>query len=314
MENSYLVATDFDGALANTFRPPPTGYDVNTATSLAIAQQFGPKGLKLYNDLGGMQNREPGELIGNLLQEADLRGIRMPSFGSAKKATEYFVDLKLALLLPQISREWPRLYPGVREFFQIASEGYIPIKTAVVSSGHDRFINRVFEVNGLKPPDYLVSSDSIRALENPKRRLYKPYPYQLALAHKQWLGTHKIVNDDYGLYADRGFGKTHMIYIGDDPIKDGELATKSRIPFGFVPFTHPDFHPDPNKGQFFFDHFVKFADLLLTKREVFERRGSFAEIIFNKPDHELFPALKDFEFNYKRFLERNGGYLQTKER
>lgn len=213
----YLVALDFDGCLAATFIDSPNGVNVSKASRLAINQIFGEEGDKAYVAIGGLQNRDPEELVRLILEKID----NPMKSGSVKELVETFVTKKLSHLLPEITPEWPLLYPGVREFMQTVEDGQLPITTAVVSSGHDDFINRVFDVNGLPPPRILVTSDIIRSKETPHREKYKPYPYQLAISHYQWKKQAFAVDKNY---AGRDQGKSHMIYIGDDPIKDGGLA------------------------------------------------------------------------------------------
>lgn len=54
---------DFDGTCFKTFDKSPAGLDVNLATEKAIYNIFGPKGIHIYNEIGGLCNRAPSELI-----------------------------------------------------------------------------------------------------------------------------------------------------------------------------------------------------------------------------------------------------------
>jgi len=213
----YFVAMDFDGTIAATFEPSPRGMNVNSASANAIATIFGEIGIEMYDKLGGLKNREPGELI-KLLQNA----IGMHD-QSANTLTELYVQQKLSYLTPEISTIWPRIYPGAKEFFQLAHRGELPIDIAIISSGHDSFIQSVFEINGIPLPNILVTSDILRSRKMLDRERYKPHPYQLAEAHKQWQRGRENVET----YIGKTHGKTNMAYMGDDPIKDGGACRTS---------------------------------------------------------------------------------------
>lgn len=204
-----LITFDFDGTIANTFEPSPRGIDVSTAYQLAIRNIFGQIGLRIYEDhLGGLKNRAPRELVLEILRVAEEKSVpfllREDTISDPVGIlTRRLVYKKLAFLLGEISLQWPHLYEGAEEFFRAVENQELPVEVAIVSSGHDEFIQKVFEVNGLVPPRNLVTSDLIESLKEPKRVLYKPAPYQLARAHHRWLTTN---HDDFiknGKYVGR---------------------------------------------------------------------------------------------------------------
>lgn len=301
----YFIVTDFDGTLAATFDDSPRGMNVHVASDHAVHDVFGTEGHRVYEEIGGLKNREPGELVRLISQEmkAGTQGL------SVKDLTERYVKAKLSYLVPEISNTWPRLYPGVKEFFQLIEKGRFPISIGVVSSGHDGFIRTVFDVNGLRPPHVVVSSDLLASREMPKRERYKPNTYQLAEAHRQWellqKTTATIKNGER--YDGRNHGKPNILYIGDDPIKDGGLAEQARVPFIFVPFTKPGFEPNAQKGQLLAPDFFMLNKLLL-KHEIELKEGkSFASIIFRREDTELFPHLVEGQRPYDRWIEAGRG-------
>lgn len=291
---------DFDGNLAATFADSPHGENVHTATDKAVMQVFGNEGFAVYEAHGGMQNREPGEIVRQIVRD----------LGKGEQGytdiTEDFVAAKLAILVPEISPEWPLLYPGVKDFFRQVDMGDIPLDIAIVSSGHDGFIKQVFAVNDLPDPEILVTSDILRSRTQPLRERYKPSPYQLAEAHRQW------ENREYGYelrfpvpnsYIGRGHDKGRIAYMGDDPKKDGGLARNARIPYIYVPFTKPGFDPDETSGQLMVEDFNDLSDMLKEQSEAMRSGESFARIMFGRSDAELFPPVSESERPYAKMME-----------
>ncbi len=290
--NNHLVLFDFDKTLADTSKNDTGGIDVEEATGLAVEELFGGEGYEYFvSKLGGLQNREPGELVGLLLQELRFTEVDL------KSATELFVQGKLSYLLESITPDWPQLYPGVKDFFQDVSSGGIPVDVGIVSSGHDEFINKVFKVNDLDVPEILVTSDILRERYNPYALpRHKPNPYQIAVAHRLWLN---------GKSEDE-LHKEGMVYVGDDPIKDGCLAERSRIPFIYVPFSGKVFNPDKDKGQIAVSNFGEIGELLKQNKAMLESGVSMTEILVGKPYYEVFGRGQEGNI-HNRMLRENGG-------
>lgn len=294
----HLVAMDFDGTIANTFADSPQGMNVNVATGIAVRRVLGNDGFAVYQDQGGMMNREPGEMVRDI-QRGLGHGVDLYDDTAQK-----FIDAKLDLLVPEISTHWPLLLPGAKDFLDLVAEGDLPIDIAIVSSGHDRFIRQVFEVNGLPRPDILVTSDILRSRSQPNRERYKPHTYQLAEAHRQWeeRGYRGFVEyPSTDSYLDRGHAKDRMVYIGDDPVKDGELARNARIPYVYVPFTKPGFEPDREAAQLGVQDFDELADLLVGQKVAMLSGESFAKLMFGRDDRELFPSVLEGDRPYNRW-------------
>jgi len=294
--HQYLVAIDFDGTSAATFEDSSNGMNVHVASNKAIAEIFGSEGVHVYEKLGGLMNRDPGELITIMLKTMGLSS-------EPKDITELYIQKKLSYLIPEVSPIWPRLYPGVKQFFLAVGKGELPIDIAIISSGHDSFIQRVFDANGIPQPNILVTSDIIQSREMPRRARYKPFTYQLAEAHRQWEGSNNI----HERYVGRAHGKSNMIYIGDDEKKDGGLAEQARIPFLFVPFTNPDFIPREEKGQLLISDFVHLRGLLTDNIDRLTKGESFSSILFGKGDDELFRPLPESEWPYRKMIQKPGG-------
>ena len=75
MAKRYLFVSDFDGTVSNTFAESPNGINVDMAYEYAIKKFFGEEGLIVYQKIGGLQNRAPGEVVLNILRQADNAGI-----------------------------------------------------------------------------------------------------------------------------------------------------------------------------------------------------------------------------------------------
>lgn len=302
--NQHLVLLDFDGTLANTFEPSPNGWDVESASGYAISQVFGREGTRVFEERGGLLSNEPGELVAAI-------AAKVGSGDSAlAELTQRFVNAKLELLMEEISPQWPELYPGVKGFVGAVSEGRLPVDIGILSSGHDNAIRKVFEVNGLDAPRILVTSYLLRERNKPK--LHKPHPYQMAEAHRRWLVQRSILPRFDGFpngeqYMGRSLGKPNMLYVGDDPVRDGGLAAAGRIPFVFVPFTKPGFIPDPEKGQIGVANFNELLVRLDYNRIALLEEESFAQVLFNRTDNELFPPLSEEQMPYARIVQENTG-------
>ncbi len=292
--NRHLAAFDFDGFIARTFDDSPNGMNVNVASRKAVLDVFGEKGLMAYESIGGLQGREPGELV-KAIQKV------LGNDGSEDLASQ-FVDAKLSYLVPEISPEWPKLNPGMAEFNQSVKNKEIPIDLAVVSSGHDAFISRVLEINGINA--ILVTSDILRKREVEGK--FKPNPYQLAEAHRQWqrgkldgqLFSFGIPNQFVG----RQQNKQNILYGGDDPGKDGAMAEASRVVFVFMPFTHDGFSPKAEKGQLYLSDFHALRKILIRQTKELEDGASFVEAFFGKGDWEIFHQVPEEERPWARMM------------
>ncbi len=301
--NKHLVILDFDGTMAKTMEPSPHGMNVPTACKFAITDLFGQEGYVYYNEiLGGLRNREPGELI-----RAMLRGLRI-SEQLQSEATEEFVEGKLSYLLPEINKDWPRLYPGVKDFFKKATTGEIPVDIGIVSSGHDRFIKRFLEMNDIPSPDILVTSDILRKGHMPERDRHKPNPYQLAVAHRLW----QLAQRDVCGGVTSSLEKDRMVYVGDDPVKDGELAQRSRIPFVYVPFTKDGYAPRAELGQIQARSFNELSEVFARNADKLRNGAGMSEVFFGKSYAEVFPPLQEGQRLYDRLLVegRNGRSIE----
>lgn len=303
MQNGFkpLIIFDFDRTIADTFSPSPSGIGVAEAYDLAVRNTFGQEGHYLYETLlGGLQNREPGELVDEIGGKAVELGIELPYFATRKDAIRALVGEKIRLLLPDFSTKWPLPLPGVKEFFHKVAKGQLPVETAIVSSGHDEAIRKFFAVNDLTPPRIMITSDTIRDLTEPKRPLYKPEPYQVARAHHEWL-----LQKPKDYQSRKDTGKPHILVIGDDPKKDGELAYRARIPFGIVPFSNPHYEPDAAKGQFRLNDFNHLTQILANNQQSLLEGQSMSQIFLGVSDQELFPRVTAQERPYAQWLEQS---------
>jgi hypothetical protein len=213
IERSLLL--DFDGTVALTFETSPNGVGVHAAYEHAVASLFGRKGLQCFTAEGGLKNRSPREVVVAL--QAD--GFKQSDGTSC--LTDELVRLKIECLISEIGLPlpeggiWPRLTQGFKPFWKSVKEDQF-VYTAIISSGHQAFIQRTFEVHELELPDHLLTDDELRNREVP---LAKPDPMLLcALAQMA------------------GFNPPNPVYVGDDENKDGQFAANCGMPFfRFVP-------------------------------------------------------------------------------
>ncbi len=261
----YLFVLDFDETIAHTFEPSPNKLDVAKSYSLAVREVLTEVGLGIYNEQGGLQNRAPQELVYDILASASdtqreiilyaaekfleanrdgLQGLVPKGKGapliwsddSVSTVSELLVRAKLSYTLGEIGDEWPRPTKGFLDFYRSVDEHCdedVAIDFAVVSSGHDLFIEKTFDTWGLKRPGILVTEDEIRGLKFPKEveRRVKPSAFPLALAHFKWMRKNRMMTDEN--IRDRGEKtKPRIVFIGDDPKKDGGMAERSGILFG----------------------------------------------------------------------------------
>ncbi len=264
---NYLIAFDFDKTIAETFKTAPGVMDVNQAFSIAIKDIFGTNGLEIYNSQGGLRNRATSELMHDMLMadrqrlihagidylrlnKSDLQSVVPEGKGASldwetqhpeSVMGEILVRRKLQHLLPQISRTndgkiWPEPTKGFTNMWEslqgLKRQG-IGIDLAVVSSGHDLFIQKVFSLWKLSQADILVTEDDIRGMDLPKRMdlRVKPGTLPLSLAYKSWRRRNDLT--DGSSYVDAPFiHADRIIYFGDDPVKDGGLARSQGIIFG----------------------------------------------------------------------------------
>lgn len=268
--NNYFLVFDFDGTMARTFERSPNGTGVNEAYRLAIKDIFGQTGLGIYDALGGLKNRATSELVSQMLikNQGDLIRPAKVFFNEKIDGLDLFVPKnkgvplvwnddvpeqiigellvrqKLRYLMDEVGTQfpdgsiWPRPCEGFIQFWKeiqkLNNETDRRINMAIVSSGHEKFIKKVFAIWGISSASIVITEDDIRGRKYPTEmeRRVKPGQLQLALAHQQWLKQQGLVGLDFNLKTAEET-KERMIYFGDDPKKDGELAGRSGIVFGW---------------------------------------------------------------------------------
>jgi len=213
MDNDYLAVVDFDNTVADTFSPSPGGLGVVGAYERAIRVLFGEKGVDIFQKTGGLRNQAPGELVEHLLTNGVVPLESLPS----KILADKIVEVKLSYLLQQIGPEWPKPCQGIKLFFETIEKikkEEVNIQVAILSSGHEGFIRKTFKTWDVICPKLMLTDDDVR-----ERKLFKPSLVLFDLIHARWR-------------SDRQ-GRQRMIYFGDDILKDGELARRAGVPFGW---------------------------------------------------------------------------------
>ena len=210
MHNIKLVQTlvlDFGGTLARTFDSCEGVLSVHGAVEKVIYDMLGKYALHIYRERGGLRNRAPTEIISELILLCELN----PSLHD--ELTEEFVKRKVAILTDQISPEWPLPTPGCVGYLRHFSD--VGLQLGIISTGHETFIRRCFEMWGLKMPMAIVSEDDMRGRKTlPLHDRVKPSPALFRVFLEK-------------LPVDPG----EVLYVGDDPEKDGQFAANSGLRF-----------------------------------------------------------------------------------
>lgn len=248
---NLLLITDFDQTIAGTFVPSPNNIGVEEAYRFAIHQTFGKEAVPIYDDLGGLKNRAPSELVhamlsheANLKESARIIYLRhlsspvlsdlawQPDSPSAT-ISEMLVRFKMHRLMEEICDRWPLPCTGFPDLMNTLESlrNEIGVELGILSSGHEEFIRKTFLTWGIPCPRVLVTEDDTRNRKHPSgiAQRVKPSSFPLALFFHKWLKLHgKKFSMNRALRL-----KQKVIYFGDDPVKDGGLAKRVKIPFGW---------------------------------------------------------------------------------
>jgi hypothetical protein len=227
-----LLASDFDRTIARTDEVGPLNMNVERTTYCAVERILGPLALEQYVRDGGLNNRAPGQVVQSLAPTL------LPE--ELQQVSSDFVAYKLSLSMQQIGTHlddgspWPRLVDGFATAWSDLQElgAEEPgVDTAIVSSGHDSFIMKVFEVHDLPLPDVLISEDTVRA-EIPHEdygAYVKPSPFLIGLTHRKWAECYSVPLSDSTTEL-----CARTLYLGDDLVKDGGLAQNASVQFVHV--------------------------------------------------------------------------------
>ncbi|OGK18150.1 hypothetical protein A3G67_00820 [Candidatus Roizmanbacteria bacterium RIFCSPLOWO2_12_FULL_40_12] len=314
----HLFILDFDGTIADTFTPSPNDIGVESSYFLAVADVLGEEGSKIYNEGGGLRNRAPQEVVYEILQNAtstqrknlldcarsfllahgdELHDLVPEGKGLSLEwreddpvsiVSELVVRCKLGYSYGEIGGKWPLPTEGFIDFrrslTQLNNDG-VAVDLAIVSSGHDLFIDRVFKTWGLEAPSILITDDTLRGKKYPKEveRRVKPSAFPLALAHFEWLKERGLwVRAMEGLSDLARRTRPNIAFIGDDPHKDGDMAERARITFGL--FKKGDaFQPDLAPSRFKFGDWSEFGKMLQSRKGLLEQGKEFNEILLGHP-------------------------------
>lgn len=236
--------TDFDNTISDTFSESPHKINVERAYSLSVLALFGSEASTRFIQNGGLANRTPWQVVQGLWN-TESRSANNPSrmLFSARKyfeknsetlnglvpsgkgvsidftrnqigsMTELLVRLKLSYLLAEVGgklqngKRWPEFFPGFERFAEQMDYG-------IISSGHEIFVQKAFEVHGIECPSVIVTDDDMRGKTHLSvEQKSKPSVEIINLA----LSVAKVEKAE--------------LYIGDDPSKDGKLAENAGIPY-----------------------------------------------------------------------------------
>ena len=222
--SELFVGYDFDGTIARTFDPSPRGVTVASAYDTAVDQIFGVQSLAEYHASGGLRNRAPVEIVRQLApdatttQQADLVAM--------------LDDAKLAVLLEEITAQWPQPTDGYLDFIkkmQRGRENGARTTEAIISSGHAPFITQTYKAWGVPEPEIILAQEAIAAMANAENLPVpaKPSTRIMRFAHTLWRDKHHILPTAQIPVIDAA----RMSYVGDDKLKDGEMASQSNVVF-----------------------------------------------------------------------------------
>jgi hypothetical protein len=242
VSEAEFIVCDYDGTLAQTHLESPNGLNVSKAYARSLDEIFGTSGL--LDAIGGLRNRAPGELIAEVLRHhpsclqkareyynnnhamfrglmPEGKGIRLHVAYLSHKDHEFCTELLVRAKLVHLNREqsasplWPRPFDGAPEFLR--SQGNR--SWGLMSTGHDSFIFNSLDLWDAPRPRFSVTDDDVRQLNRPVAEKTKPSRLLFDLLHTR--------------VRDRGYqlDRAHILYIGDDPRKDGELAANSGVKF-----------------------------------------------------------------------------------
>ncbi len=230
-----LLAMDYDGTTNLTSEEAPGIATVNDAYTEAIDGVLGTAAAQTFIGQGGHQHRTPAEIV--LGVNPDM------STWEAAEASQDITRLKLDILIKQIGKElsngekWPRPTPGFVKMWEglhADRQAGAVIDTAILSAGHTEFIAKSFEVHDLQQPDILVTDDILVDFGLgyiPPDLRAKPTPLPLTVAKLLWLGRHGLQAHQSDVIQDIN---QRIIFVGDDPVKDGGLAESAGVDFVLV--------------------------------------------------------------------------------
>jgi hypothetical protein len=227
---AQLLAKDFDGTVAQTFEKSPNGLGVHEVHEIIIDSMFGQDALETYLRNGGLRNRPPDKVVQEAAPDADEDEL--------ERLTADFIEQKLSISLSEIGTRfpdgeiWPRPTRGYLELCEsiaaARSEGRL-IDDIIISSGHEPFIEKTYRAWNIGQPTHVLAEDTVRrfALDLPIDQRVKPSPVLMDIARQMW-------RDSYsdGLAPDASDDELRrIVFVGDDPVNDGELAKNSGVDF-----------------------------------------------------------------------------------
>ncbi|PKL72546.1 hypothetical protein CVV26_00855 [Candidatus Kuenenbacteria bacterium HGW-Kuenenbacteria-1] len=115
---------------------------------------------------------------------------------------------------------WPQACSGFLEFYRALNN---PLEFGIISSGHDLFIEKCFEVWGIEIPKIVVTDDLMRS-----RRCDN---FSQAERVKPGVGPFKIFCEEYKKLYAKNLNKDQVLYIGDSAKMDDDFARNCKISF-----------------------------------------------------------------------------------
>lgn len=233
LSSELLFASDFDGTKFLTSEMGAGILTVSDAYAEGIDELLGTGYADTFIKDGGHQHRTPSEIIAELCPDMTPDEVESMSL--------HLIRAKMNLLIDQIGKpladgaKWPRPTDGLVHLWNQISQHNSNIENAIataeISAGHIPFIEKTYDVHGLKQPDIIVTDDflvdELGMGEISAQERAKPSVLLLEVASTLWLNRLNIASNTEEMEA----AKQHIIYTGDSDEKDGGLARNYGVEF-----------------------------------------------------------------------------------